>query len=146
MEVDKPPDTSFYMTLINWHDPTRKRSLMQEGGGRRELTLQSGQDFLREDQRERQARQKTCMQEMTTALSRTSNISPRPVQRITPSLRRLLLQSCSTDHVLLAPLLAHSSRQHPLLCLFLDQQQQQMQQDMPHCSIQYCQDELMQIS
>ena len=44
------------------------------------LTLQRGHVRFRADQRDRHARQKTCMHEMTTALSRTSKISPKPAQ------------------------------------------------------------------
>ena len=44
------------------------------------FTLQRGQLLLRADQRDRHARQKMCMHEMTTALSHLPRISPKPVQ------------------------------------------------------------------
>ena len=43
------------------------------------LTLQRGQLFLRADQRDRHARQKTCMHGLTTALSHRPRMSPKPV-------------------------------------------------------------------
>lgn len=78
MEADPEMQHTHKSLLLLFSDRALLAMMMRWQSGKWELALHKGQDFLREDQRERHARQKTCMQEITTALSRRSNISPKP--------------------------------------------------------------------